>query len=100
MDFSPGSLVSDAQPLESYADWLAKAGFSIAASGARNDCLATMVEQIRSKLLLADIMVGLKKLELPGLDIQQAKQFASAARDALKQNKLGYALVVGELVSA
>ncbi len=63
--------IGDAQPLESYADWLARAGFSIAVSEARNDCLATMVEQIRSKLLLVDIMVGLKKLEFPGLDINQ-----------------------------
>jgi arsenite methyltransferase len=89
--------IGDAQPLERYTAWLTQAGFTIIASEARNQCLATMVEQIRSKLLLADIMVGLKKLELPGLDLQQAKQFASAARDAVKQNKLGYALVIGEM---
>ncbi len=90
--------IGNAQPLETYAAWLAQAGFTIAASEARNQCLATMVEQIRSKLLLADIMVGLKKLELPGLDLQEAKQFASAARNAVKQNKLGYALVIGEMI--
>jgi hypothetical protein len=44
-------------------------------------------------------MMGLKRLELPGLDLNQAKQFASAAGNALKQNKLGYAFVVVELVS-
>ncbi len=91
--------IGDAQPLERYADWLVKAGFAVVASCARNECLGKMVEQIRSKLLLADIMVGLKKLELPGLDLNQAKQFASAAGNALKQNKLGYALVVGELAT-
>jgi hypothetical protein len=59
-----------------------------------------MVDQIRSKLLLADIMIGLKKLDLPGLDIQQAKQFAVAAADAIKHNKLGYAILIGELAAS
>lgn len=89
--------IADAQPLERYADWLVKAGFAIIASGARNECLGKMVEQIRGKLLLADTMVGLKKLELPGLDLIQAKQFANAAGNAVRQDKLGYALVVGEI---
>ncbi len=55
---------------------------------------------VRNKLLLADIMIGLKKLDLPGLDIQQAKQFAVAAADAIKHNKLGYAILIGELAAS
>lgn len=89
--------IGDAQPLESYASWLVNAGFAMVASSPRDDCLRKMVEQIRSKLLLADIMIGLKKLQLPGLDLQQAKQFASAAGLAVKNKQLGYALLVGEL---
>ena len=89
--------IGDAQPIERYADWLADAGFKIAASVTRNACLERMVEQVRGKLLLADIMIGLKRLELPGLDIRQAKEFASAAARAVDENKLGYALVVAEL---
>lgn len=89
--------IGDAQPLASYADWLVNAGFEITAGITRDDALQQMVEQIRSKLLLAEIMIGLKKLTLPGFDIAQAKQFASAAGRAIKDNKLGYALVVAEL---
>lgn len=88
--------IGDAQPLQSYAAWLVDAGFYVEVGIPRNDCLHKMVEQIRGKLLLADIMIGLKKLELPGLDIQQAKEFATAAKNAITNNKLGYALMVGQ----
>jgi ubiquinone/menaquinone biosynthesis C-methylase UbiE len=92
--------IGDAQPIESYAGWLAGAGLALKASSPRNECLQAMVDQIRNKLLLADIMIGLKKLDLPGLDIQQAKQFAVAAADAIKHNKLGYAILIGELAAS
>jgi len=92
--------IGDAQPIESYAGWLARAGLALKASSPRNECLQAMVDQIRNKLLLADIMIGLKKLDLPGLDIQQAKQFAVAAADAIKHNKLGYAILIGELAAS
>lgn len=88
--------IGDAQPLESYAAWLAGAGFGVIASGDRSHCLQQMVQQIQGKLLLADIMIGLKKLDLPGLDIKQAKEFATAAKHAIGSSKLGYALLVAQ----
>ena len=92
--------IGDAQPLESYTAWLVRAGFCVESGMPRNNCLQKMVEQIRGKLLLADIMVGLKKLQLPGLDIQQAKEFATAAKSAVENNRLGYALLVGQKPAA
>jgi hypothetical protein len=53
-----------------------------------------MVQGIRSKLLMAEIMIGLKKLELPGLDLSQAKTFSKAAQQAIASNHLGYGMVV------
>ncbi len=88
--------IGDAQPLESYAAWLVGAGFAVVASGDRSQCLQQMVQQIQGKLLLVDIMIGLKKLDLPGLDIKQAKEFAAAAKNAIGNNKLGYALLVAQ----
>ncbi|MEO6923698.1 MAG: class I SAM-dependent methyltransferase [Bryocella sp.] len=92
--------IGDAQSLESYATWLVGAGLCVEARVPRNDCLQKMVEEIRGKLLLADIMIGLKKLEIPALDIRNAKEFAMAAKDAIENNKLGYALLVGKKPSA
>ncbi|MGC8484197.1 MAG: class I SAM-dependent methyltransferase [Candidatus Baltobacteraceae bacterium] len=88
--------IADAQPLERYAQWLAEASFNVTAAITRDRALEAMVEQVRGKLLLADIAIGLKKLELPGLDLDRAKQFAAAAGQAVKEKKLGYACLVAE----
>lgn len=91
--------IGDAQPLETYAAWLREAGFSMTDGIVRDDCLRAMVAQVRSKLMVAEVMIGLKKLELPGFDLVEGKQLAIAADSAVKNGKLGYALLVGELRS-
>lgn len=88
--------IADAQPVEAYADWLRAAGFSIAATAPRDECLKRMVDDIQGRMLVAEAMIGLKKLQLPGFDLAQAKAFATAARSAIVANKLGYAVVVAE----
>ncbi len=88
--------IGDAQPLVIYTRVLEGAGFEITASGERDQCLAEMAGQIRSRLFLAEAMIGLKKLALPGFDIAQAKQFANAAAQAVRDHKLGYALIVAQ----
>jgi hypothetical protein len=44
-------------------------------------------------MLLAEVMVGLKKLPLPNLDLNQAKGFLAAVSKALDRGELGYALL-------
>ncbi|GAC1387634.1 MAG: hypothetical protein NVSMB31_00220 [Vulcanimicrobiaceae bacterium] len=88
--------IADAQPLESYANLLENAGLTIVLRTPRNDALQRMVEQIRGKLFLADVLAGLGKLKLSGLDIENAKHFADAAAKAVRDDKLGYALLVAE----
>jgi arsenite methyltransferase len=86
--------IGDAQPLESYARWLSASGLRITNAEHRSHYLQEMVQGIRSKLLVAEIMVGLKKLDLPGLDLSQAKAFSKSAQDAIAANHLGYGIVV------
>jgi hypothetical protein len=52
-----------------------------------------MVNQVRAKLLGAEIMVGLKKLELPGVDFGAAKEMARSAASAVQHGSLGYAIL-------
>ena len=47
------------------------------------------------KLLGAEIMTGLKKLNGPDFDLTAAKAMALAALEAVKQGKLGYAIICG-----
>jgi ubiquinone/menaquinone biosynthesis C-methylase UbiE len=87
--------IADAQPLESYAEFLTAAGFSVNVREPHDEALTEMVNQIRMKLLGAEIMVGLKKMELPGVDFPQAKAMAASSLEAIQQGKLGYAIVAG-----
>lgn len=88
--------IGDAQPLDRYSNWLMDAGFSIILADERNPCLQQMVRQIRGKLLLAEVLKGLKKLDLPGLDLNKAKDFARAADAAVESGQLGYGILVGQ----
>jgi arsenite methyltransferase len=60
--------IADAQTVESYSDYLRSADFALAKIELHDEALAQMVQQIRMKLLGAEVLVGLKKLALPGVD--------------------------------
>jgi arsenite methyltransferase len=85
--------IGDAQTVEAYTAFLRDAGFSVDSIEQRNDALREMVDQVRMKLLGAEIMAGLNKLRLPGLDLVAAKRMASSAMAAVKQGELGYVLI-------
>jgi hypothetical protein len=52
-----------------------------------------MVNQVRTKLLGAEILGGLKKLELPGVDFKAAQDMARSALSAVRTGSLGYAII-------
>jgi hypothetical protein len=56
-----------------------------------------MARDVQGRLLGIEIMVGLKKLDLPGADFEQAKQLARAAATAIQEGLLGYSLIVAQL---
>jgi len=89
--------IADAQPVEGYASFLRGAGFTVSRIEPHDEALAEMVNQIRAKLLGAELLVGLKKLELPGVDFTAAKDMARSALETIQQGKLGYAIVAGEI---
>jgi arsenite methyltransferase len=85
--------IGDAQTAERYTAYLQGAGFSVDSIEQHNDALTEMVEQVRMKLLGAEIMTGLNKLQLPGIDLGAAKRMANSAMEAIRQGQLGYALI-------
>jgi arsenite methyltransferase len=85
--------IADAQPVESYVEYLSAADFRVEHTERHDDALLEVVNQVRMKLLGAEIMVGLKKLDLPGIDLSTAKQLAQAALTAIRQGTLGYAII-------
>jgi len=85
--------IGDAQTAERYTTYLEGAGFSVDSIEQHNDALTEMVEQVRMKLLGAEIMTGLNKLQPPGIDLGAAKRMASSAIEAVRDGQLGYALI-------
>lgn len=92
--------IADAQPADRYAAILTSAGFAMEAVEDHSGALVEMVRQIEGKLLWAEIMTGLRKLDLPGVDLSAAKRFAQAAMEAIRASKLGYAILTGTRAGA
>lgn len=58
-----------------------------------------MVNSVRSRLLVADVLKGLGKLNAHGLDTSEAKGFAQAALRAVQSGQLGYGVVIARKLS-
>ena len=88
--------IGDARPAHEYVKSLEAAGVTGLTVEQHDEALAEMVREIQGKLLGAELMSKLKKLDLDGVDFAQAKALAHAAADAVRMKTLGYALVTGQ----
>lgn len=88
--------VADAQPVGRYAAYLQEAGFVIDVIEPHDAVLAALVRQVQTKLLGAEVMVKLGKLDLPGVDLEQAKQLARHTAAAVKTGQLGYTIITAD----
>jgi SAM-dependent methyltransferase len=86
--------IGDALPLQNYASLLMQAGLSVEAEEVHDDALQEMVCDIQSRLLGMEIASGLGKLNIASLDLGDVKRFTSAAANAIRSGKLGYAIVI------
>ena len=85
--------IGDALPVERYTTIFEEASFEIQSVEDHSDALLEMVRQVHAKLLGAEIMAGLKKIDLPGVDFATGKQFAQAALQATRDGALGYTVL-------
>jgi hypothetical protein len=91
--------IADALPLEDYTSILARAGFKINQIENHDQALAELVDELRGKLLGAELLVKLKKLDLPdwlNLDFDDIGRLARLTAEAVQRGDLGYALLIGE----
>jgi arsenite methyltransferase len=89
--------IADARPVEEYAGYLETAGFNVTTVEPHDNAVAEMARDVQGRLLGIELMVKLKKLDLPGADFEQAKLVARAAVRAIQQGLLGYSLIVARL---
>lgn len=88
--------IADARPVEEYANYLDAAGILTLEVENHDEALAELVRNIQGRLLGAELMTKLQKLPLGDADFDKAKRLASAASEAVRARRLGYALIVGE----
>jgi ubiquinone/menaquinone biosynthesis C-methylase UbiE len=86
--------IADAQPVDQYADSLRSAAFDLEKVELHDEALFEMVQQIRKKLLSAEVLARLKKLVLPGVDFTPAKHMAQSTLTAIQKGQLGYAALI------
>ena len=89
--------IADARPVEVYANYLNGAGFDVLTIEPQDSALAELARDVQGKLLGIELMVKLRKLDVPGADFEQAKRLARAASKAIQEGLLGYSLIVARL---
>lgn len=80
---------------EEYVELVERSGFRVLLSEreAASDILA-FLEEIRRKLFVAKLLVGVRKLKIDERDLDNAKALLSSAKEAVADGRLGYCVIV------
>jgi arsenite methyltransferase len=87
--------VADARPLHEYAALLTTAGLTVVHTESHTPTIAAMLDQIEARLTLVRITAR-ERAEAVGLDFTRAPAVLAAARTAVADGVLGYALLVAQ----
>jgi arsenite methyltransferase len=85
--------IADARPEAEYVELLEDAGFRQPSLEIHDDALIRLVDDIRGRLLGAELFAKLGKFDLAGADMGQAGAIARAADAAARKGLLGYILL-------
>jgi len=92
--------VADAGPAAVYAARLTDAGFVNVAVENHDAVLLEMIRNIGSRLFAADILRGLQKIDLAGIDLDAASRMTRQALVAVNEHRLGYAILCAAKVES
>ena len=84
--------IADARPLDEYAEILARAGLRVTATERHDQAMLRMIDQIEARLNLLRITAP-ARLADAGVDLDTAPAVLNAARAAVADGTLGYALL-------
>lgn len=85
--------IADARPVDEYLTYLTGAGLADPMVEVHDEALDEMVREIRQKLTVAELLLTLGSLSVSGLDLERARPMAEAALQAVRDGRLGYALI-------
>ncbi|HKB48740.1 MAG TPA: methyltransferase type 11, partial [Ktedonobacterales bacterium] len=81
--------IADAQPLADYERFLLGAGLTVTLIEEHDDALANLVHDVRTKLLATELLVKLKRIELPIANFEGAKALVRSAAGAVHTRQFG-----------
>lgn len=87
--------IADARPAQEYQRIFSEAGFKQLTVEDHSPVLFRLVEQIRKRLLMAELTIALKKLDLEEVDFQKGKRWLSMAEELIREGVIGYVLITG-----
>lgn len=90
--------IADARPADEYGELLAGAGLRVVTAERHDAAMARMIDQIEARLTVIRLTAR-AQAEALGLDFSRAEPVVAAARQALANGVIGYALLVAEPVS-
>jgi SAM-dependent methyltransferase len=85
--------LGDARSAATYTEWLAGAGLMDAVVEPHDDALVDMIRGIGVRLFATEVLAGVGKLDIAGIDLVAAKRVLKQANAAVAERRLGYALV-------
>lgn len=88
--------VAEARPAVEYAEFLARAGLRVSDIEHHDAAIGRLIDQIEARLQFLQVVTSRAKLEAQGFDVERAGPVLGAARAALTDGVLGYALLVAE----
>ncbi|MFZ3172420.1 MAG: methyltransferase domain-containing protein [Carboxydocellales bacterium] len=88
--------IADAHTAEEYLNILGAVGFQNLQFYDHSYTLTEMINNVRKRLLMAELAVGLKKLDLGELDFAAVKKMLAEAEGLVKKGIIGYVIITGE----
>jgi len=88
--------IADALPVDAYASQFNGSGLRVERIEKHDEALAELVHQIRGRVVGAELLTKLQRLDAPhpSLDLRQATVLARRAADAVRDGTLGYTLMI------
>jgi SAM-dependent methyltransferase len=87
--------LADARSAAAYAGWLSGAGLTDGVVENHDEALTDMIREIAMRLFATEALAGIGKLDLAGFDLAAVKRLIKEANVAVKERRLGYAIVCG-----
>lgn len=87
--------IADARSGSGYVALLEGAGLTVTTTERHDEAVRVLLDQIRTQLIGAQLLVGTGTIELPGFDLAEARSILKDAERAMADGLLGYGLIVG-----